>query len=365
MNCNVARDLLAGYNDNVLEEETKKELEEHLSECGDCKKINENLKTEIKTEEDSVKSEENIKPFKKVKKKLKHRKITIVILSVLILLFVGIVGYLTIGQIFKDSGFYSFELIEQDIKVKKAAEYFMDGNIDEFMKYMYLGDEDYYSGIYHYEDSQQIYIDLTERFKKAYDADFSGKKLKLDRVHSDYSGTSILFYVDDEYSQIDLYRLSDDKYFLGIFDDNGKYDFPELGKVADDFNSISQFDTILESDSEGIKAGYWLTYYITLDYDKLDIMHNKYKEFLKDGSVINRITTSAAHYDYENKLFYTNLCINLTDGQNGKKADYTVRFNIWNTSENKNGFNFTDEDLLNGGVREEKINELKDVYTVE
>ena len=35
MNCNVARDLLAGYNDNVLEEETKKELEEHLSECGD------------------------------------------------------------------------------------------------------------------------------------------------------------------------------------------------------------------------------------------------------------------------------------------------------------------------------------------
>ena len=136
MNCNVARDLLAGYNDNVLEEETKKELEEHLSECGDCKKINENLKTEIKTEEDSVKSEENIKPFKKVKKKLKHRKITIVILSVLILLFVGIVGYLTIGQIFKDSGFYSFELIEQDIKVKKAAEYFMDGNIDEFMKYI-------------------------------------------------------------------------------------------------------------------------------------------------------------------------------------------------------------------------------------
>ena len=47
MKCNVIRDLLASYNDDLLEEDTRKEVEKHLAECEECRKLNETYSAEL------------------------------------------------------------------------------------------------------------------------------------------------------------------------------------------------------------------------------------------------------------------------------------------------------------------------------
>ena len=47
-NCNIIRDLLPLYLDDVCSEESKKIVEEHLENCEECKKYLEQLKYSVK-----------------------------------------------------------------------------------------------------------------------------------------------------------------------------------------------------------------------------------------------------------------------------------------------------------------------------
>ena len=65
MNCNIARDLLASYNDGLLEEETVKDLEAHLKDCPECRKLNELYAADIETKNDKKSKVTKEKAFKK------------------------------------------------------------------------------------------------------------------------------------------------------------------------------------------------------------------------------------------------------------------------------------------------------------
>ena len=87
--CNIIQDLLPNYIENLTREETNTFINEHLKECSECKKILDDMQDNLKTDNDKrVKRE--VKYFKKYNKKLKIFKIILLIISVLILTFLGL-----------------------------------------------------------------------------------------------------------------------------------------------------------------------------------------------------------------------------------------------------------------------------------
>lgn len=75
MNCNIVNDLLPLYVDGVLCEDSRKLVEEHVNECEKCREGLKKMETDIPKMEDK-----DIKPFKKIRRKLLVRAVLIVIL---------------------------------------------------------------------------------------------------------------------------------------------------------------------------------------------------------------------------------------------------------------------------------------------
>lgn len=63
--CYVISDLLPSYQDDILSEETKKDIDKHLSECEDCRKKLAAMKMQIDVQSTEVELKSN--PLKKVK----------------------------------------------------------------------------------------------------------------------------------------------------------------------------------------------------------------------------------------------------------------------------------------------------------
>ena len=77
-NCNIVNDLLPLYVDDVLSDDSKQFVEEHLSSCDTCKKQLEKMKIDVTT----LPKDKDVKPFKKIRRKLITRLILIVVLAV-------------------------------------------------------------------------------------------------------------------------------------------------------------------------------------------------------------------------------------------------------------------------------------------
>lgn len=87
MNCNVIYDLLPLYLDGLCSKESKQMIEEHLCECGDCKKVLERMKSNLSIEEDI-----DAEVIKRVKRRIQIEKIVIVCVTLFVLISVLLVG---------------------------------------------------------------------------------------------------------------------------------------------------------------------------------------------------------------------------------------------------------------------------------
>ncbi len=63
--CYIISDLLPLYQDNILSEQTKKDIDKHLNECEDCKKKMDAMKMQIDVQTTNVELKTN--PLKKVR----------------------------------------------------------------------------------------------------------------------------------------------------------------------------------------------------------------------------------------------------------------------------------------------------------
>lgn len=111
--CNLIKDLLPLYHDEVCSEESKQAVEEHFEECQDCqeyyKKLNESDIVELASFDEKM-EEKKVESLKKVRRKLRKRDILFAIVAVLggILLFLfyitgGLARLLIIGLLIFNS----------------------------------------------------------------------------------------------------------------------------------------------------------------------------------------------------------------------------------------------------------------------
>ena len=94
MKCNIIRDLLPLYCDKLTSEDSNEEIEKHLRECEECNNIYESMNNK----EDDIKAvNKDVKPLKKIKKRIKLKVIaailgTLAVLSaVFVFVFVGVI----------------------------------------------------------------------------------------------------------------------------------------------------------------------------------------------------------------------------------------------------------------------------------
>lgn len=111
MNCNIANDLIPLYIDDVLSKDSKEILEEHMETCTECKNVMENMKSNLPVAEDK-----DIKPFKKLRKKILVRTLLIV------LVMFGLYAAFLICDLTILPVFYAGEELMEDMEVVETEE---------------------------------------------------------------------------------------------------------------------------------------------------------------------------------------------------------------------------------------------------
>lgn len=139
MKCEVVRDLIPLYDEKLCSAESAALVEEHIKTCDACKALLQKLPEVIIPETD----ENAIKPFVKVKRKLRARVAALIVLGIVLLAVLIPVGYLTINQIFHISGGTDFTDLILKHEMREFAEMIVDGRMEEYtQRYerFYLGD---------------------------------------------------------------------------------------------------------------------------------------------------------------------------------------------------------------------------------
>lgn len=134
MKCDVIKDLMPSYIDNLLSEDGQCLVEEHLAECETCKAYYETLKGdddifEAAAEELHV---DEIQPLKKIKKKMNRKTLIVSLISVLC---AAVVGYGVYFALFHMNSYVPYE--DSGIRVTEDGKMYIEGNFNETVGYNY------------------------------------------------------------------------------------------------------------------------------------------------------------------------------------------------------------------------------------
>lgn len=95
--CHIVRDLLPLYEEQLVSEESRRDLEEHLKECKECNKMHENSLSGNSKEVEDQQEVKNIDIFKKIKVRQRIKVIaftflgTVLCISVFVMVFLGMI----------------------------------------------------------------------------------------------------------------------------------------------------------------------------------------------------------------------------------------------------------------------------------
>lgn len=181
ISCDMAKDLIPLYSEGLCSEESRLAVDFHLSECEGCRKL---LELPIEQEnEQHIPKKDNI--FKKLNRKMKRNKLFIIALSVILVLIVGALGFLTVGQLVKGEGMISFETIIQSAEAQKLVGYIADKDFSAYVNSIYD------NNLHHKTDSDADYERIQAKNAKAladaYEAAFGNTEVKSINIHSFYN----------------------------------------------------------------------------------------------------------------------------------------------------------------------------------
>lgn len=154
--CKIVQDLLPAYIDNVLSEETKLYVEEHLKSCDECKKLYDEMNFDLQKED--VKNTEIVKKIKKYKRKIVTLKVfVIIVILAIIITITSIIAfrfYVVKNALIKNINYNvsgNFRIEEYDESIERydihTTTYYGEGKMKKVR-----GDEvlEYWEGVEHY-----------------------------------------------------------------------------------------------------------------------------------------------------------------------------------------------------------------------
>ena len=186
MKCEVVKDLMTLYVEDMCSPESKEALEEHVKECAVCAGLLEKVKNELVRDGEvyqkdyAKENEASLKPLRKVKKSLFRRKLTAIVLGLLLVAILAGIGVLSYGQV--TNRWMSFSAIADAFKVKSVCEKLVEGDTQALLDVVAFRIEEYYNvknddslteGMEEYKKYIQSSMD------EAYAYYFEGKDIKV------------------------------------------------------------------------------------------------------------------------------------------------------------------------------------------
>lgn len=232
--------------------------DEHLEQCPECSKRLEEYKKELEDNktENTVKNDgagrEDLKPMKKVKKKLVMGKVKIAILGVILAVIVGGLGFLSFGQITNEC--MSFSVLADTARIYSVCKTLADGDTEPFMDIIAYRIADQYTvnGSQELENFDAYMAKVEADVKNACEYYFAGKNVRVkiqgidqypyaEEEPTDSSNTDITigFYEKNEL----LYELAFGKVSEGKFI---IYELPQEGAPAFTKSMLPFYDTSLD-----------------------------------------------------------------------------------------------------------------------
>ena len=147
-NCEIVKDLLPLYADEVCTEESRKLVAEHIAHCSECRAELEKMGKHI-----SVKAETDVNVMKRIRKRMRIEKITVGLISLAVVLGIGIFALLyminTLGPM---------DVWQMSIGEDVRAEVDENGDLTLILK-DYAATEDYLMPIVSDENGKYMGID--------------------------------------------------------------------------------------------------------------------------------------------------------------------------------------------------------------
>lgn len=345
MKCEIIRDLIPLYGEKLCSAESAAEIEEHAKTCEVCRKLLESPPER----EIPPKEEGNVKPFKKVKRRLKIRVFVIVFLALLLLSVLLPLGYLTYCQIFKPEGGLDFDGLLTLSGVRPVAEMIAEGRAEEYVASlsdiaMLANDGAVSVGIDFYKDSIARSYESVKKYSP------SVGKIELSFFGSDapsYSATvELIFHITEEREYCYLFYFSrhwDGKYLAAsqnIFVPRDMADlyeeYPDAATAIADYinavldangtrdlglHSVENWFNNTVSQSESADAiGYNVSKWFALG--EYEAVGKGVSDFFSAGYTAN-IAFSAYRYDKERQMAYYLATLTVSDGKSAEVV--TVR----------------------------------------
>ena len=258
MKCELARDLIILYAEDLCSQKTAEDLKAHLEQCPECSKRLEEYKKELednKTENTVTNDEagrEDLKPMKKVKKKLVMGKVKIAILCVILAVIIGGLGFLSFGQITNEC--MSFSVLADTAKIYSVCKSLAEGDTEPFMDIIAYRIADQYTvnGSQELENFDAYIAKVEADAKNASEYYFEGKNVRVriqgidqypyaEEEPTDSSNTDIMigFYEKNEL----LYELAFGKVSEGKFI---IYELPKNGAPTFTTSLLPYYDANLD-----------------------------------------------------------------------------------------------------------------------
>ena len=217
MKCEVVKDLMPLYVDELCSEETTGEIREHIKECELCRKKMQEL--EMPIEDITPEEEISIEPMKKVNRKLHTKNIWIGGISLLAVIIIGSISFLSYNQINRSG--ISFERIYEYFHFQQIGKSFANGNLEPLLQCLAIPGEDSKYATYAqaaYNGDLDAYVqDAKDDIREQYTNVFEGKELKLKEVMTEYIQGDDFDFEQSKHLMIGLvYEVDNVKYGLRL-----------------------------------------------------------------------------------------------------------------------------------------------------
>jgi|GEM_PF-1362487 len=185
MKCEIAKDLLTLYAEQLCSEETAKELEQHMEECAACREQLAHYQRTLeqdknaKNEETAAENENKLRPMKKIRRKMRRRVLLSVVLGCILFVVLGGVGILSYGEMTNKC--ISFSGIADIARLKKVTKDLTKGETEALVDILAYRVEDFYAikkqaG---FDDMEAFKEALGKNMDKAYAYYFEGRDIRV------------------------------------------------------------------------------------------------------------------------------------------------------------------------------------------
>lgn len=258
MNCELARDLIILYAEDLCSDKTAEELKAHLEQCSECSKRLEEYKKELEGNKEENKRQndknsiEELKPMKKVKKKLVMGKVKVAILCVVLVVIVSGLGFLSFGEATNEC--LSFSAISDAVKIKSVCKSLSKGDTEPIMDILAYRVKDQYAvnGSENFTDYEAYKAQVEKDMTTAYEYYFAGKSVTVkivgidqypyaEEAPTDSTNTDItigFFEKDNLLYELAFGEVNADKFIV--------YELPRSGEPTFTTSILPYYDTSLD-----------------------------------------------------------------------------------------------------------------------